>query len=109
MPGTSFYTRHSAEGPEGLALNYVMESLSNLLIMETKSYFSAHMFIERDGLDRVIGMTLNAYLRDPSRQTDIVDTVTGDAVSRPEVWDQALDVSLKRWTPGKIRPVPLMS
>ena len=90
-----FLYQTSAKGPEGLALNYVMESLSNLLIAETKSYFSAHMFIERNGLDRLAVMTINSYARDPSRETSIVDTAIGDAVSRPEVWDQALGVSLK--------------
>jgi ABC-type transport system involved in multi-copper enzyme maturation permease subunit len=94
-----FLYQTSAKGPEGLALNYVMETLANLLITETKSYFSAHMFIERNGMDRMIGMAVSSYVRDPSRETSIVDTAIGDAVSRPEVWDQALGVSLKDMDP----------
>ncbi len=96
----NFFTyQTSARGPEGLALNYVMESLTNLLIMESKSYFSAHMWIRSDGADRVINMTANNYFGNASRETSIVDTVTGVAVSRPEVWDKALNVSLNEMDP----------
>ena len=89
-----FLYQTSAKGPEGLALNFVMEVLSNLLITETKSYFSAHMFLNGDSMDRLINMTANSYGRDPLRATSIVDTTTASAVLRPEVWDRALGVSL---------------
>ena len=96
----NFFTyQTSAKGPEGLALNYVMESLTEQLLMETKSYFSAHMWIKSDGMDRVVNTTLNSYFGAPSREANIVDTVTSNAVSRPEVWDQALSVSLNEMDP----------
>jgi ABC-type transport system involved in multi-copper enzyme maturation permease subunit len=94
-----FLYQTSAKGPEGLALNYVTEALSNLLITETKSYFSAHMFLDGNAMDGLINMTANSYGREPLRETSMVDQTMGNAVSRPEVWDQALGVSLKDMDP----------
>jgi ABC-type transport system involved in multi-copper enzyme maturation permease subunit len=94
-----FLYQTSAKGPEGLALNYVMEVLSNLLITETKTYFSAHIFLQGDGLDRMINTAVGTYVGDPLKTNSIVDQTIGSAVSRPEVWDKALDVSLKDMDP----------
>jgi ABC-type transport system involved in multi-copper enzyme maturation permease subunit len=94
-----FLYQTSAKGPEGLALNYIMEALSNLLITETKSYFSAHMFLDGNSMDGLINMTANSYGREPLRTTSMVDQTMGNEVSRPEVWDQALGVSLKDMDP----------
>ena len=94
-----FLYQTSAKGPEGLALNYVMEALSTLLITETKSYFSAHMFLDGSWIGGLIDMTANTYGREPLRTTSMVDETMGSVVSRPEVWDQALGVSLKDMDP----------
>jgi ABC-type transport system involved in multi-copper enzyme maturation permease subunit len=94
-----FLNQTSAKGPEGLALNYVMEILSNLLIGETKSYFSAHILADETGLGRVAGAIASSYVSDPSRQRSIVDTTISSVISQPEVWEQALDVSLKDMDP----------
>jgi hypothetical protein len=89
-----FMYQTTAKGPEGLALNYVMETLSNILITETRSFFSAHLFLDGNSTDRIVDMTASAYGREPLRAASIVDTTTVSVVSRPEVWDRALDVSL---------------
>lgn len=90
-----FLYQTSAKGPEGLVLNYIMETLSNLLITGTDSFFSAHYFLEEYSVDRVINMTIGSYNREPLRDTSIVDQAMGSAVSRPDVWEHALGVSLK--------------
>jgi hypothetical protein len=76
-----------------------MEVFSNLLITETKGYFSAHLFLEGNGLNRMISITMSSYARDPLRPTSIVDQTIGSSVSKPEVWDKALSVSLKDMDP----------
>jgi len=96
-----FLYQTSAKGPEGLALNYVIETLTNLLITESRSYFSAHVFMAENAMDMddVLGATVNSYARDPSRGTSVVDTAIGMAVSHPQVWDRALGISLKDMDP----------
>jgi hypothetical protein len=90
-----FMYQTSAEGPEGLALNYIMESLSNLLITSDNSYFSAHQYLGGDALMEVILMNINAYNREPVIASSIVGQAVRNAVSRPEVWDQVLGIPLK--------------
>ncbi|MGD9161315.1 MAG: ABC transporter permease, partial [Desulfobacteraceae bacterium] len=93
----NFFTNQtSATGPESLALNYVMETLSNLVITDTNSYFSAHYFLTGNSIDRIISATIGAYRNDSSGQNSIVDQTLSSAVSRPEVWETALDVSLEK-------------
>ena len=94
-----FLYQTSARGPEGLALNYVIEILSNLLITETRSYFSAHLFLAEDGMNRVVNTTVNSFARNRSRGASVVDTAIDIAASRPGVWDQTLGVSLKDMNP----------
>ncbi len=91
-----FLYQTSAKGPEALALNYIMEHLSNQLITEAKSYYSAHQLLKDGVLQRAVFVTQYHYgRRKDSRKTSMVDLFTTDAVSRPDVWDRALGVSLK--------------
>lgn len=94
-----FLNQTAAGGPEGLVLNYVMENLTNLLITGSSSYFSAHLFRNENGLDRIISRIANTYNREPGRNTSIVDETVQDAVSRPDIWERALDVSLRDMDP----------
>ncbi|MGD9162694.1 MAG: hypothetical protein PVG39_30090, partial [Desulfobacteraceae bacterium] len=94
-----FMYQTSARGPEGLALNYLMESLSNLLITDTKSYFSAHRFLESGTLGEIISTIIGAYISSPLRSTGIVDQTMGKNTSRPEVWDMALGIAIKDMDP----------
>jgi len=50
----------AAAGPEGLGLNYVLESLSTLLVTGTRGYFSAHIFSPQ--LNKRIQAAIFAYL-----------------------------------------------
>jgi ABC-type transport system involved in multi-copper enzyme maturation permease subunit len=90
-----FSYQTSAKGPEGLALNYVMETLCNLLVTETDSFFSAHSFLVDGSIDRIINMTFGAYNNEPLRDTSIVDQAVNSATSRPDIWKHALGASLK--------------
>ena len=91
-----FLYQTAAKGPEALALNYIMENLSNQLITETKSYYSAHQLLMGDGLQRAIFMSARLNL---FGETSNVDAAKKDAVSKPEVWDKALGVSMKDMDP----------
>ena len=99
-----FLYQTSAKGPEGLALNYVMETLSNLLITDTKSYFSAHGYMKGAIVGPAIGQTINTYegnnRGNPSKEVNIVDNIMG-SVYRPEIWDLALSASLSDMDPWK--------
>ncbi len=96
-----FMYQTSAKGPEGLALNYIMESLSNLLITESNSYFSAHDYLSGDTLIEILFMNINAYNREPVTASSIVRQAAENAVSKPEVWEQALGIPLKDMDPWK--------
>lgn len=106
-----FLYQTSAEGSEAPALNTIMETLSNILIAETASYFSAHTFLEESDLDLAVGFTVEAYTRDRSSRSSVVDMITSLVTTRPEVWDQALDISLQDLEPWEhpYRAVNVMS
>jgi ABC-type transport system involved in multi-copper enzyme maturation permease subunit len=94
-----FLYQTAAKGPEALALNYIMENLSNQLVTETKSFYSAHQLLKDNGLQRAVFMSARFYSFNRSGKTSMVDTAKEDAVSKPEVWDKALGVSLKDMDP----------
>ena len=96
-----FLYQTSAKGPEALALNYIMENLLNQLVTETKSFYSAHQLLKGDCLQRAIFMSARLNNLNRFGETSNVDEAKEDAVSRPEVWDEALEVSLKDMDPWK--------
>lgn len=94
-----FIYQTNARGPEALALNFVMESLSSLLIAETKGYFSTHAFTRGMSINLLIGQIARRYLGYKRRGKSMADAATSILSSRPEVWDQILDKSLKDMDP----------
>ena len=106
-----FLYQTSAEGPEALALNYILEALSNVLITESVSYFSAHMFLEESDLDLAVEVTVGSYMGDRSNRSSVVDQVSNLVTTRPEIWERALDVSLTDMDPWEdpYRSVNVMS
>ena len=96
-----FLYQTSAKDPEALALNYIMENLSDQLVTETKSYYSAYQLLMDEGLQRAIFMSARLNRFNRFGETSNVDTAKKDVISRPEVWDKALEVSLKDIDPWK--------
>jgi ABC-type transport system involved in multi-copper enzyme maturation permease subunit len=94
-----FVHQTAARGPEALALNFVMETLSTLLVTETKGYFSVHLFKDGDQLGQNFASTIMSYVGNLSMGDSFIDAVINSSTSRLEVWDQVLGVSLKDMDP----------
>ena len=94
-----FSYQTSARGPEGLALNYIMEDLSSLLVTETRGFFSAYL-LNRD-INEITNTTINNYfsVRSAGIGATVSDQLIANVISRPEIWDKALGVSLKEMDP----------
>jgi hypothetical protein len=94
-----FAYQTNAQGPEGLALNFVMEILSTLLVTETKGYFSTHAFARGMSINLLIGEVAGSYFGGRQRGKSVADAAMSVLSSRPEVWDHAHEVSLKDMDP----------
>jgi ABC-type transport system involved in multi-copper enzyme maturation permease subunit len=94
-----FVHQTAARGPEALALNFVMETLSTLLVTETKGYFSVHLFKDGARIGQAIPSTIMSYVGNLSMGDSFIDAVINSSTSRLEVWDQVLGVSLKDMDP----------
>lgn len=93
-----FVNQTAAEGPEGLALDFVMETLSTLLLTDTRGYFSAHLFDADMG--QSIGTIMQSYFSDRSSpDRTFADAAIEAFTARPEVWDTALGTALKDLDP----------
>jgi ABC-type transport system involved in multi-copper enzyme maturation permease subunit len=90
-----FRYQTSATGPESLALNFVMETLSGLLLADTKGYFSAHMFTENQTDSVISNVLINYFQRRGIGETISSATISTRTTSRPVIWEKALEVSLK--------------
>ena len=96
----NFFTfQVKARGPEALALNFVMETLSTQLVTETNSYFSAHAFARGMRINMLIGEVANRYFNVRRRGESVADAAMDVLSNRPEVWEQILEISLKDMDP----------
>ncbi|MFC1839697.1 hypothetical protein ACFL1N_08965 [Thermodesulfobacteriota bacterium] len=95
-----FMHQTSAVGPESLALNFLMETLTGQILADSKAYFSAHIF-SSDRINSVTNNTLISY----QQLSGIGETISNSAIravtSRPEIWEIALEESLKDLDPWK--------
>jgi ABC-type transport system involved in multi-copper enzyme maturation permease subunit len=89
-----FVYQTAAQGQEALALNFVMETLSTLLVTETKGYFSIHLFENSAQVNQFATSLIFRSITGQSQGTSIADAAIDSMTSRPEVWDQALGVAL---------------
>lgn len=94
-----FLHQTSARGTEAIALNYVIEILSTLLITDTSTYFSAHNFAEEDVMGPIMGTLFLSRYNESSLKKSMTDTAIDKITSEPKVWDQALKVSLNDMDP----------
>jgi hypothetical protein len=87
----NFFSYQTAgAGPEGMALDFVWEDLSNRLVSGKQGYFSAHHY--GSDLGEVVGKAITSYFSDTN--ANVADTVIHAIVARAEVWDALLGVSL---------------
>ena len=88
-----------ASGPEGLALDYIMEDLSSVLVTGSRGFFSAYLL--NRGIDEITNTTLNDYftVRSAGIGGTFSDQLISTFTSRTEIWDKALDVSLRDMDP----------
>ena len=100
-PRNFFLYQTSAKGPESLALNFVMETLSGLLVADTKGYFSAHIYSAGTKMNSIITSVLLNYFQTRSLGVSVSDATIRTMTSRPVVWEKALEVSLKDMDPWK--------
>jgi hypothetical protein len=89
-----FAHRTSAHGDEAIALDFVLEELSTLLVSGRRSYFSAHLFTNINQAVTSIVSTLQGQAIGT-----ITDAVLTTRTSRIDVWNAVLDVSLSGLDP----------
>ncbi|MBN1904991.1 MAG: hypothetical protein JW927_07830 [Deltaproteobacteria bacterium] len=98
LSGTSrnfFIYQTSARGPEAIALNYVMETLSARLVTDNNAYFSAHNFADEDIMGPIMKALFLSRYNESSLKKSMTDAAIDMITSDPKVWDQALKSSLK--------------
>src|SRR5882672_1232026 len=87
-----FVHRTSAAGPEAIALDFLAEDLSTLLVSGKRSYFSAHMFTN-------INQAVTAVVNNLQGATAISDAVIRTQTGRGDVWNLALATPLAEIDP----------
>jgi ABC-type transport system involved in multi-copper enzyme maturation permease subunit len=92
-----FRDQTAAFGADALAVNFVVEELASLVLTDSRSYFSAHLFGPE--LGQAVQQTVTSYFaagrRDANFATAMIDAFT----SRPEVWSAVLGTSLRDLDP----------
>ncbi|KPK84847.1 MAG: hypothetical protein AMS27_08875 [Bacteroides sp. SM23_62_1] len=97
-----FLYQTSSKGKESLALNYVMENLSTLLLTDTRAYFSAHLL--NSNINQLASDVLVSYFRNRVAKTTISDEVASIVTSRPGIWEKVLNTSLRDMDPWEDPP-----
>ena len=95
-----FVHRTSAAGPEAIALDFVLEDLSTLLVSGRRSYFSAHMFTN---INQAVMAVMN-NLQGANAISDAVIRSPNPARRRLEYG--ARDAALRTSTRATIRSAP---
>jgi hypothetical protein len=96
-----FLFQTSASGPEDLAINFVTDALTGLVITDTKSYFSAHIFVDPTGINQVANNVLRDYFQRRGIGETILNATINSRTSRPVIWEKTLETSLKDMDPWK--------
>lgn len=80
----------SATGPGAIALNFIIDELTSLLVTDTRGYFSAHEFNADSGL--IVGEIMQSMF---GGETESIAQAMVDAASdRPAIWDRAISTPL---------------
>jgi ABC-type transport system involved in multi-copper enzyme maturation permease subunit len=87
----------AAAGSDAVALDYMVEHLSTLLLTGTRGYFSAHMFSPE--LNRAVAAAFQTFFVTRRGGGTFADAVIDAFTNRSEVWDTVLGVSLDELDP----------
>jgi ABC-type transport system involved in multi-copper enzyme maturation permease subunit len=87
-----FVHRTSASGREGIALDFILEDLSTLLVSGRRSYFSAHLFTN-------INQAVVTVMNNLQGVNAISDAVIRGRTARADVWSAALATPLSEIDP----------
>jgi hypothetical protein len=77
----------AAEGPEGVALNHVLDHLALRLVTGKEAFFSAHLYDR--GVNTLVGAAVANYMTNRGDGVSLASAVIDAAIDRPEVWEQA--------------------
>ena len=88
----------NASGPDSLALNFTMDTLTGLAITGEKGYFSAHLYSDKKQ-QSAIGAIINNFEQLRGVGGTMTNATITAMTSRPVVWERALETSLKDMDP----------
>ncbi|MBN2419757.1 MAG: hypothetical protein JXL81_10260, partial [Deltaproteobacteria bacterium] len=94
-----FRYQTSASGPGSLAVNFVMDTLTGLVVTDTKSYFSAHIFVDPNGINQVTNNVLRDYFQRRGIGETILNATINSRTSRPVIWEKTIETSLRDMDP----------
>ncbi len=84
-----FMDQVSVRGKEAIPLEFVMETLTSLLVTETGSYFSAHDFANDDGIGPLLGLIILSRDNGSLYKDKMINTAADMMASSSEVWENA--------------------
>ncbi|NJN64890.1 MAG: hypothetical protein HC882_08405 [Acidobacteria bacterium] len=87
----------AGSGKDGLALEFVVDTLIAELVFETRGFFSAFLF--DSDLNATIGSTIVGFLSS-NQEESVTDIVLRTTADRPSVWDALLGTSLSAIDPA---------
>ncbi len=92
-----FLYQTSSSGNGSLALDFVCHDLANRLATDRQGFFSAHIFGPE--FQQVIQAVILNYMSQREQGVSITEALLQAITERPDVWEQALGVSLAEMDP----------
>lgn len=86
-----------AVGPEGVAVDYVLETLATRVVTDTRGYFSVHVF--DSDLNQSVQRAFVSFFVGGRQDREFADAVIQAFTSRSEVWEAVLGVALSDLDP----------
>jgi len=88
-----------AAGPEGVAVDFVLETLATRVVTDTRGYFSVHVF--DSDLNQSIQRAFVSFFVGGRQDREFADAVIEAFTSRSEVWEAVLGVALADLDPAQ--------
>lgn len=92
-----FLDQTSARGSGALALDFVLNDLTNRLVTGQAGFFSAYIFRSGGDINQIITSAFSRFLSEPGGSFN--ESLQRALTERPEVWQQALGVALADMDP----------
>jgi hypothetical protein len=94
-----FLYQTAGQGKGATALDFVFDDLANRIVTQQQGYFSVHIFRSAGENQQLIGNAFASFFGGESQT--FVEAFQSTLTERPEVWEQALGVSLAEMDPWK--------